>query len=432
LGIHPKVRWIQFLLDSGIDDLTRAKMSFLDSDIEATSEPAEALATIVRGTSYILNCPVIVQVDEIVDICLPERARCRLSVSKTPTLKLLLNNAGVPHVGLLCEPLDGLSFDSPGLKLKIAPGTPAHYGVLMLEATNTEVLGGCSPELVARRNDYASASGMQAVFRLSCRAAAGKIPKGFLSTWPETRFVAPEEQLAAPIARAVPARAHASFHPPVQLEQIGRRPPDATASQRRAHSEPPSKETVGPVKRPAMPLHPSPPLTSPARAPVSLANAHAVVQPPAREQTIDLFPGLAPPRRGLPEFRPKHPPLRVLAPGDLRTLPAAPQVRLVRVNARVGRVEFRFDGARFCIGAALASDVVVPVKQSLAKLLIGVGTAVWPKLPPFVQDERIRTRCEPRLCALEPPLLVIDRGGTDLANRFELTTGEHEIDATRF
>jgi hypothetical protein len=160
---------------------------------------------------------------------------------------------------------------------------------------------------------------------------------------------------------------------------------------------------------------------APVKAPINLAPA----------QEVDLFPKIAPARRGLPQFRPSRPRLRILEPDDLRALPAAPHGQLVRVNARVARIELVFDGEHFHIGAALNRDVVVPVKQSLARLLIGAGPDVWCALPPFEQEQRIHRRCGQRLRALEPPLLVIDRGGADPANRFELTTGEHEIDATR-
>jgi hypothetical protein len=368
LAIRPKVRWLKFLLDRGIDDVKRAEQSFLASDIELTSEPVEALAAIGRIASYTLGFPVVLQADEIVDVRLPEVARFDLLVSATPTLKLLLNDARTLFAGLLRDPLEGLSVASAGVKLRLAAGTVAHYGVFMLDAANTTVLGGSSPPLVAQRNAYVSAGANRAVFEANTGAAAGKTPPDFVWTWPETRFVARRQRLDGPI------RSRVSSEPPAGQHDI--------------------EDTERSEQPKAAPLQ-------------------------------------EPPRRGLPQFRPNPPRVRVLQPGDLHALPAAPHVQRVHVNARVSRVELRFDGARFRLGATLAQDVFVPVKESLARLLIGADPAVWAALPEFAEQERIRALVEPRICALEPPLLVIDRGIADPANRFELTTGEHERNATR-
>jgi hypothetical protein len=476
LGLHPKLQWVQSLLDSGIDDATGAQSSFLDSDIESTSDPRERAAVLGSTSCHTLPSAIIVQVDEVADISLPQSARCRLEVSDSPTFKLLLNDAGVVYIGLAGWPIRGLAPDCAGAKIRIAAGTPTVYGVFLLDDDNARGLGGFSPEMVARREDFISARSRRAAadsFEGNCDLALRELPSGFFLDEPEVEFLFPEPA-------DTPAVPPDSAEPKMRSEEAGSkcapraaptRPPKleprsqgtvlrSDDPRRRTHSESqaidraaqpdmrtpcPTSSSSQPPSRSALTPPPPPPdfqrrteSQRPGRVLPSETAPHSTVDPrvaPTKPESRQRPPlaevqSQPPPRRARDVGRT---PLRALEPEELLLIPEMPRTVLLRVNSGVFCVQdFGFESGGAHFSANLDGRIVIPVKPSLARLLIGATRDDWLALPPDLQDEIFNEECDAKLQALRPPLAVIDIGFGDVSTRFSLTTAAHEADASRF
>jgi hypothetical protein len=133
------------------------------------------------------------------------------------------------------------------------------------------------------------------------------------------------------------------------------------------------------------------------------------------------------------DLRGTRPPGRSLEPKELLSIPEMPRPALLHVNSRVFCVQdFGFEGGGPHFSANLDGRIVIPVKPSLASLLIRATKNDWLALPRKFQDEIFNRECDAKLQALRPPLVVIDRGFGDRPTRFTLTTAAHEADASRF
>lgn len=135
------------------DDAKDVLNSFLDSDIDETSRQVLEEVYLMRD-SFILDSPTIFQVNEIVDISLPFIDRVNFIENPKGTLKLLLHTKYVDFIGLCDTGVLNLSpLSLPGIKISIAKGSRAKYGVFVLSSDNTTVLGGSSLKVIKRRQE---------------------------------------------------------------------------------------------------------------------------------------------------------------------------------------------------------------------------------------------------------------------------------------
>jgi hypothetical protein len=352
-----------------------------------------------RRPEYSLERAVVVQLDEAVDITLRESSRVNFEASPHPTFKLMLSNAGVPLVGVLQEPVPGISIDSVGVKLELAEGTPCHYGVFLLTAGNTTVLGGFSPSMIDKREafiaDHRQAT-ERASFHFNLDLALPRLPKAFLDAPPDVIVEYPEVELAgpslfqrSPVEFTPPSRSMGGDftpvlrHPPAEFTPLSGRPGRGFAK------EDPDEARTPDRVRPQPGFFPVPPKPS--------ADASGAVDPRA-----------------------------------LRSLPEMQQVRMVRVSGSVFcLVDFTCEQNMCTCAANLDGDVIISVKGSLVAAMMECDPADYAQLPKDIQDELVLL-CERRLHGLRPPLLVIDQGCGPIRNRFILTSGAHEADVHRF
>jgi hypothetical protein len=419
-SVRPTLQWIDSLVISGVNTEAQILAEFLITDIELSSAPHDALTMVERRPTHVIDAPFVVQLDEVVDVSIRERERMNFAIGRTPTFKVMLSNAGLPLVGVLQQPIPGISLDSVGVKLELAAGTVCHYGVLLLSPENTAVLGGTSERMLERRNAFVAErreSEARLSFYSSVDSASRRIPEAFLSVSPQLTFVYPEVQLSQPIAPPAPPpprpRAGLALSQPFPPPREERPPPDPPAAFTQAKSE--------------------------WRAPLSqaksewgapLAQAKSEWGPPPGSQR-DVKPDVRP----QPAFRPTPPPRRPDGPLDLHALQALPevhQVRMLGVNASVFCLVDFVCGPESCsCSANLDGQVLISVKASLITAMMECDPADYRQLPADIQHEFV-VKCEQRLIQLAQPLVVIDQGSGPVLTRFVLTSGAHETDAHRF
>lgn len=149
-GINAKRKWVEETLVSGAKSPEDVLERFLNADIEETTEcgPENQLSMNFMKPQMILEAPVIVQVNEVVDVSLPELERLEMKESSSPTLKLLLSD-GDSIYGIVQRPIPGIKVGCAGVKVKISAGTIMRYGVFILNEENTLCLGGRSDKIAA-------------------------------------------------------------------------------------------------------------------------------------------------------------------------------------------------------------------------------------------------------------------------------------------
>jgi hypothetical protein len=124
---------------------------------------------------------------------------------------------------------------------------------------------------------------------------------------------------------------------------------------------------------------------------------------------------------------------RVLEPEELLSIPEMSRPTWLPVNSGVFCAhDFGLESNGPHFAANLGGRIVIPVKSSLARLLITATRDDSLALPNHLQDEIFSQECDAKLQALQPPLVVIDKGFGDRRTRFTLTTATHEADARRF
>ena len=149
-GINAKQKWVEDMLLSGARSPEDVLERFLNTDIEETTEcdPENQLSMNFMKPQMILEAPVIVQVNEVVDVSLPELERLGMKESTSPTLKLLLSDGDAIY-GIVQRPIPGIKVGCAGVKVKISAGTIMRYGVFILNEENTLCLGGRSDKVAA-------------------------------------------------------------------------------------------------------------------------------------------------------------------------------------------------------------------------------------------------------------------------------------------
>jgi hypothetical protein len=152
-GVHPSPAWLEALSTRNFTSEDALYSEFLNTDIARTSVSLNLHNPDLRRT-FILGAPLIVQIDEIVDVTAPKALRERLLFTDHPTFKVIVNDAGNFSIGVVQTEIPGLSDSLPGVKVMIAAGTVLHYGAFVLSPDNTRILGGSSPELVANRDAF--------------------------------------------------------------------------------------------------------------------------------------------------------------------------------------------------------------------------------------------------------------------------------------
>lgn len=153
-GANPKRGWVEMMVESGVSDTSQIYAAFLDSDVSTTSEPTDLVMCLQRRT-HETNRPIILQVDEVIDISLRRDQRLhQFEHEYQPTLKVCLSDGGVQLAGVILGEIADFDVNKPGLKIRIAEGTTLHYSVVMLTDETTEVLGGYSGERFVEKEEF--------------------------------------------------------------------------------------------------------------------------------------------------------------------------------------------------------------------------------------------------------------------------------------
>ena len=149
-GINPKHKWVESVIMSGVRSPEEVMERFLDTDISETADcdAENQLSMNFMKPEFVLESPVTLQVNEVVDVSLPESDRLAMKQSDSPTLKLLLSNGDTIYA-VAQRPIPGIAVGCPGAKIQIRADTVMRYGVFVLDDENTLVLGGQSPAILA-------------------------------------------------------------------------------------------------------------------------------------------------------------------------------------------------------------------------------------------------------------------------------------------
>lgn len=175
MGMNPKMRWLEMMLREGVNDPSTIFNAFLESDISQTSEPTDLSMSLTRRV-HKLSSSVILQVDEVVDVSLRRNARFeQFDNPKQKTLKVCFSDGGVPLVGIILDEIMNFDVNQPGLKIRIAEGTPVHYGIIILKNENVEVLGGFSIERVVEKDEVSQTASSES-FEASANAVMEFLP----------------------------------------------------------------------------------------------------------------------------------------------------------------------------------------------------------------------------------------------------------------
>jgi hypothetical protein len=407
-SISPKLRWLESLIDSGVDTESQILEKFLECDIESSSEPHEALSMVDRRPTYILEREFILQLDEVVDVSVRERSRLNFESGPRSTFKFMLNNAGLPLIGVVQERIPGISIDTVGVKLKVSVGTSCHYGVFLLSPGTTTLLGGSSARMVSKREQFILERRQQreqSSFRHNVEICAHRIPDSFLTVQPELIFKWPD------FGKQIFQTAESPLSLGISKEIVRRDPTP--------HSQPVFPAEFTPLS--------TGDLSEQNGRKAMYTKGEELFRQPKEDGKMES-------RRPQPGFHPKQSPRQdaPLDPRALDSLPETSQIRMVHVSATVFCiVDFTCDRGTCACGADLDGLTVISVKGSLITAMMECQPADYAELPGDIQGELV-IKCERRLHELQSPLLVIDQGSGPVRTRFVLTSGAHEANAQRF
>ena len=153
-GFYVTDQWLDSLNPTLLGDIESVKRKYLETNIDLTSEAIPDFIGFSENHKK-TKADYVVQVDEVVDISLPQEDRINLKRSPKGTLKFLLNSGGNRFPAIEKETIDSKSislFMTPGSKVQIKAGSDIWYGVLFLTKSNITFLGGVSQEIVNKRS----------------------------------------------------------------------------------------------------------------------------------------------------------------------------------------------------------------------------------------------------------------------------------------
>lgn len=166
LGVYLNKSWIDFVKSKDFRSFDDLLNEFLFTDIEQTTEPNYFLIENIQKPQCFITTPMIIQIDEIIDVSLSDKDRLYNNKSQNPTLKMLVNSGGFKTSGIIQDQIQNLDLDiEPGLKILVKSGAYLIYGVLMICEDNTIVLGGSSPKLIEKRDKMAKLQPRNAAFQ---------------------------------------------------------------------------------------------------------------------------------------------------------------------------------------------------------------------------------------------------------------------------
>ncbi|OHS97271.1 hypothetical protein TRFO_09548 [Tritrichomonas foetus] len=156
-GINPNQKWIERLISQ--NNFPSANINqhffseFLKSDISDTSNPLEFMKDLI-SPMYVIQEPVVFQINEIVDISIPSYKRKHFEMSGKGTFKLLLSDGFQSVLAITKKVIPEINpANDPGAKIYLKPPITVKFGVIFLTDTNSTIYGGMSPKEIQHRND---------------------------------------------------------------------------------------------------------------------------------------------------------------------------------------------------------------------------------------------------------------------------------------
>ena len=175
--INPKSKWVGMMLEEGVSNKRELFEIFLNTDIRETSE-LSGLSMNFMKPKYFLERPVILQVNEVVDVSLRKDRRFKMDERQSPTLKLLLSD-GDRMIGVAQRHIPGIAVGCAGVKVKIDKGTVMRYGVFVLNEENTEFLGGRSDAIVSLVGEQQQLNSEETEFETNIESAMKSFREDF-------------------------------------------------------------------------------------------------------------------------------------------------------------------------------------------------------------------------------------------------------------
>jgi hypothetical protein len=158
----PTASWLSSLPSHA--DPAQILEQFLALDLSQTSEPTLSITSLANPCWHLVD-PILVQIEEIVDITIPFSQRINFEISKNPTFKILLSDGFVQCIGLTRGMFPQLSpLLTPGAKALVKAGSEVRFGVIFFNShQNVEILGGKSPLLVEKCRSILSCASKVAI-----------------------------------------------------------------------------------------------------------------------------------------------------------------------------------------------------------------------------------------------------------------------------
>lgn len=173
-GLVPRDDWLNSLFSRNISNFQKIWEDFLTTNICRTTLPFRELRQVTEPCLK-LSKSVVVQINEVVDISLPNSDRIAFKQSPKGTLKFLMSHGDQIFIGIEKEKLDSSIFNTtlvPGCKVRISKGTEFRYGVLFIRKNNIELLkSSFAPDLIEKREQIYQSAGTQRTSKLQRNAA---------------------------------------------------------------------------------------------------------------------------------------------------------------------------------------------------------------------------------------------------------------------
>ena len=151
-GVPYKLEWLENAYKHVSTASQTLYLNYLCTDISESSIPKIRLSDFKTNKTTITE-RIVLQVCEVVDISQSMEERNLFhSIPYNETLKLLLSDGATYLVGISKGKITKLNVKvNPGAKIALVPPVEVRYGVLFLDDTKFEVLGGNSPKLIEKR-----------------------------------------------------------------------------------------------------------------------------------------------------------------------------------------------------------------------------------------------------------------------------------------
>ena len=139
IGILATETWIQHMLSHGISDINQLITVFLNSDLYSGMTFDEALPQCEASPELFLQRPIVLQIEELVNIGAPLEHR---QSEQNATFKMFLTDGHRSVIGLLLDRIPGISWNTPiGGKILVREAYIGR-GLLLLHSRNCKYIGG--------------------------------------------------------------------------------------------------------------------------------------------------------------------------------------------------------------------------------------------------------------------------------------------------